>query len=99
MIDRPHLPRIGRPQLQRFAPLQPGASAFWLAAADGMADWIGESGVSAHTPMAIVVPGGSLAPRGDWRAPSDAVATVWREELRENLPAEVVDEVFGNASS
>jgi NAD+ synthase (glutamine-hydrolysing) len=42
---------------------------------------------------------GALSPRGDWRAPSDAVATVWREELRENLPAEVVDEVFGNASS
>jgi NAD+ synthase (glutamine-hydrolysing) len=41
---------------------------------------------------------GALSPRGDWRAPSDAVATVWREELRENLPAEVVDEVFGNAT-
>ncbi|NJN14992.1 MAG: NAD(+) synthase [Oscillochloris sp.] len=26
--------------------------------------------------------GGSLSPRGDWRAPSDAVATVWLEELR-----------------
>ena len=32
---------------------------------------------------------GALSPRGDWRAPSDAVATVWREELRENLPDEV----------
>jgi NAD+ synthase (glutamine-hydrolysing) len=42
---------------------------------------------------------GALSPRGDWRAPSDAVATVWREELRESLPAEVEDEVFGNASS
>ena len=64
MIDRPHLPRIGLPQPQRFAPLQPGAPAFWLAAADGIADWIadwiGESGDSVHTPMAIVVPGGSL---------------------------------------
>jgi NAD+ synthase (glutamine-hydrolysing) len=45
------------------------------------------------------VSSGALSPRGDWRAPSDAVATVWREELRENLPAEVEDEVFGNASS
>lgn len=32
---------------------------------------------------------GALSPRGDWRAPSDAVATVWREELREALPDEV----------
>ncbi len=33
---------------------------------------------------------GALSPRGDWRAPSDAVATVWREELRENLPDEAL---------
>ena len=33
---------------------------------------------------------GALSPRGDWRAPSDAVATVWREELRDSLPQEVV---------
>ncbi len=26
--------------------------------------------------------GGSLSPRGDWRAPSDASATVWEEEVR-----------------
>jgi NAD+ synthase (glutamine-hydrolysing) len=32
---------------------------------------------------------GALSPRGDWRAPSDAVAAVWREELRARLPAEV----------
>jgi NAD+ synthase (glutamine-hydrolysing) len=31
--------------------------------------------------------GGSLSPRGDWRAPSDAPATVWLEELRANVPA------------
>jgi NAD+ synthase (glutamine-hydrolysing) len=30
--------------------------------------------------------GGALSPRGDWRAPSDAVATVWLEELRQNVP-------------
>lgn len=30
--------------------------------------------------------GGSLSPRGDWRAPSDAEATVWIEELRRNVP-------------
>jgi len=29
--------------------------------------------------------GGSLSPRGDWRAPSDSVATVWIKEL-ENIP-------------
>jgi NAD+ synthase (glutamine-hydrolysing) len=32
---------------------------------------------------------GALSPRGDWRAPSDAVAAVWREELRTGLPDEV----------
>jgi NAD+ synthase (glutamine-hydrolysing) len=30
--------------------------------------------------------GGSLSPRGDWRAPSDAVADVWLAELRHKLP-------------
>ena len=32
--------------------------------------------------------GGSLSPRGDWRAPSDSEATVWLEELRQNVPDE-----------
>jgi NAD+ synthase (glutamine-hydrolysing) len=32
---------------------------------------------------------GALSPRGDWRAPSDAVAAVWREQLRARLPDEV----------
>jgi NAD+ synthase (glutamine-hydrolysing) len=30
--------------------------------------------------------GGSLSPRGDWRAPSDAGAKPWIEELRRNVP-------------
>jgi NAD+ synthase (glutamine-hydrolysing) len=30
--------------------------------------------------------GGSLSPRGDWRAPSDSEATVWLEELQRNVP-------------
>ncbi|MBX3015321.1 MAG: NAD(+) synthase [Caldilineaceae bacterium] len=30
--------------------------------------------------------GGSLSPRGDWRAPSDSEATIWLEELRRNVP-------------
>lgn len=30
--------------------------------------------------------GGSLSPRGDWRAPSDASAAVWLDELRRNVP-------------
>jgi NAD+ synthase (glutamine-hydrolysing) len=30
--------------------------------------------------------GGSLSPRGDWRAPSDASAAVWLEELHRNVP-------------
>jgi NAD+ synthase (glutamine-hydrolysing) len=35
-----------------------------------------------------VVAGGSLSPRGDWRAPSDTKATAWLEELRRNVPEE-----------
>ena len=31
--------------------------------------------------------GGSLSPRGDWRAPSDGNARAWIEELRRNVPA------------
>jgi NAD+ synthase (glutamine-hydrolysing) len=30
--------------------------------------------------------GGALSPRGDWRAPSDSVATAWIAELRRALP-------------
>jgi NAD+ synthase (glutamine-hydrolysing) len=30
--------------------------------------------------------GGSLSPRGDWRAPSDAPADVWLEELQAGVP-------------
>jgi NAD+ synthase (glutamine-hydrolysing) len=33
-----------------------------------------------------VVAGGSLSPRGDWRAPSDGNARVWLEELEKNVP-------------
>lgn len=30
--------------------------------------------------------GGALSPRGDWRAPSDAVADVWLAEIEANVP-------------
>jgi NAD+ synthase (glutamine-hydrolysing) len=30
--------------------------------------------------------GGSLSPRGDWRAPSDATAAIWLEELEAGVP-------------
>ncbi|MGK7313310.1 MAG: NAD(+) synthase [Candidatus Longimicrobiales bacterium M2_2A_002] len=30
--------------------------------------------------------GGSLSPRGDWRAPSDSSATPWLDELERNVP-------------
>jgi NAD+ synthase (glutamine-hydrolysing) len=33
-----------------------------------------------------VVTGGSLSPRGDWRAPSDATARVWLDEMDANVP-------------
>ncbi len=33
-----------------------------------------------------VLAGGAVSPRGDWRAPSDSVATVWLEELERGLP-------------
>jgi NAD+ synthase (glutamine-hydrolysing) len=32
--------------------------------------------------------GGSLSPRGDWRAPSDGSAELWLRELREHVPDE-----------
>lgn len=36
--------------------------------------------------------GGSLSPRGDWRAPSDSEATAWLEELHAHVPgAHVAD--------
>jgi NAD+ synthase (glutamine-hydrolysing) len=30
--------------------------------------------------------GGSLSPRGDWRAPSDSQAAVWLDELERGVP-------------
>lgn len=33
-----------------------------------------------------VTSGGSLSPRGDWRAPSDGNARAWLKELRDNVP-------------
>ncbi len=64
MTDRPPLPRIGLPPPQRFAPLGPGARAFWLAAADRLADWVeaqvDDSGDIGASPLAIIVPGGPL---------------------------------------
>jgi NAD+ synthase (glutamine-hydrolysing) len=32
--------------------------------------------------------GGSLSPRGDWRAPSDGNAAVWLADIEQNIPAE-----------
>jgi NAD+ synthase (glutamine-hydrolysing) len=32
--------------------------------------------------------GGSLSPRGDWRAPSDGTATAWLRELERSVPDE-----------
>ncbi|GGZ21209.1 NAD(+) synthase [Asticcacaulis endophyticus] len=33
-----------------------------------------------------LISGGALSPRGDWRAPSDATAKIWLDELRANVP-------------
>jgi NAD+ synthase (glutamine-hydrolysing) len=33
-----------------------------------------------------VAAGGSLSPRGDWRAPSDGNAHAWLDELEKNVP-------------
>lgn len=40
--------------------------------------------------------GGSLSPRGDWRAPSDASATVWLQDL-ENVPEQMPRTSFPGA--
>jgi NAD+ synthase (glutamine-hydrolysing) len=42
--------------------------------------------------------GGSLSPRGDWRAPSDSAATVWLDELRENVPGDPRERTASAAS-
>ena len=34
--------------------------------------------------------GGALSPRGDWRAPSDATAAAWLDELRRSLPPDAL---------
>lgn len=36
-----------------------------------------------------VTSGGSLSPRGDWRAPSDGNARIWLEELHRNVPEQL----------
>jgi NAD+ synthase (glutamine-hydrolysing) len=36
-----------------------------------------------------LISGGALSPRGDWRAPSDATAKIWLDELRANVPDQV----------
>jgi NAD+ synthase (glutamine-hydrolysing) len=33
-----------------------------------------------------VISGGNLSPRGDWRAPSDASAALWIEDLETSVP-------------
>jgi NAD+ synthase (glutamine-hydrolysing) len=38
------------------------------------------------SPNGPKVGAGSLSPRGDWRAPSDAEAAVWLDELKRNVP-------------
>jgi NAD+ synthase (glutamine-hydrolysing) len=38
--------------------------------------------------------GGSLSPRGDWRAPSDATAKVWLEELEACVPDDQSEEAL-----
>jgi NAD+ synthase (glutamine-hydrolysing) len=38
-----------------------------------------------------VSPGGSLSPRGDWRAPSDGNAQAWLDELARNVPDRLSD--------
>ncbi len=45
-----------------------------------------------------VVAGGSLSPRGDWRAPSDGNAAAWLAELRANVPADAPSPTDGRGS-
>ena len=41
--------------------------------------------------------GGSLSPRGDWRAPSDGNANAWLAELERNVPKELTRARLGRA--
>jgi len=60
VTDRPPSPRTALPPSQRFAPRGPGAPAFWLAAADQLADWVDHAGDIGASPLAIIVPGGPV---------------------------------------
>jgi NAD+ synthase (glutamine-hydrolysing) len=42
--------------------------------------------------------GGSLSPRGDWRAPSDASARAWLEELHVHVPGSAGDQRYGTSN-
>ena len=36
----------------------------------------------------LLLAGGSLSPRGDWRAPSDMSARAWLDEIEAAIPRE-----------
>ena len=66
-------------------------SPFYFAKAQGWYEKAGidltiEVGKGSGVSSLKVGSGGSLSPRGDWRAPSDSEATVWLDELRQNVP-------------
>jgi hypothetical protein len=75
----------------RTSPTQRRTSTTWRRSAAGSRSSSTASSISQFKRSAMpngpkVGSGGSLSPRGDWRAPSDASSRAWLEELRENVP-------------
>ena len=81
---------------QLAARLPAGAPARLRPAGDPRSGWSCSSSGSSASPSSSgrrcrtgpkVSHGGSLSPRGDWRAPSDGNAAVWLADIERNVPA------------
>ena len=92
----PRPPRLGRPRARRLAGPDPAPSAAtstrWPRSSTGSRSscerffQTSQFKRSAIPNAPKVGSGGSLSPRGDWRAPSDSTADAWLAELREAVP-------------
>ena len=87
-LVRRRAPGSGRPASRTSGgwPTRPGEIRHWLEVFVQRFFAFSQFKRSALPNGPKVSAGGSLSPRGDWRAPSDASAAVWLDELRRNVP-------------